>query len=227
MLPSVFTFASLRLAQCLLHALVAGVLALGAVSAQAQAPNSCGGLGNHYGPWDYRTQKEQLHIVEKFHFTPRVEALMGGESSAFFGDDLSYTLATSPNHHRALVALVRYTEKTKNPRPPNMTWSTDCYFDRAVRFANDDVIVRILYANYLGKTSRKEEAAMQLEIAGRLAGDFGFTHYNVGLAYFALGLFDKAQEHAQRAREFGFPRDDLEEMLKKGGHWKQQSAEKP
>lgn len=64
-----------------LMGLLLGVL-LGAWGATAQAqglPAQCGALRNHYGPYDYRVSRgETLDIVERAHFTPRVEALLRG-----------------------------------------------------------------------------------------------------------------------------------------------------
>jgi len=200
----------------------AALLACSAGAAVAQeAYNACGPLENHYGPFDYRTQKVQLRIVEKFHFTPKVEALIRGESGDFVGGDLSYTLATSPNHHRALVALVRFGERTKSSKPPDMTYSIDCYFDRAVRFAPDDSVVRALYGRYLGKNGKSEVAVGQLEEASRLAAENGFSHHNIGLVYFELSMFDKALSEAWLARQMHFEGDELEQMLKRAGKWRE------
>ena len=56
------------------HALAALALALGLGAAHAQ--EACGALGNHYGPFDYRTQRDKLKIVEDYHFNAGVEALV-------------------------------------------------------------------------------------------------------------------------------------------------------
>src|SRR5689334_5467108 len=77
-----------------------------------RAENSaCGKLENHYGPFDYRTtSKKNLELVESFHFTPKVEKGIGGNTSITAGGDLNYTLRVFPNHHRALAALIRLSE---------------------------------------------------------------------------------------------------------------------
>ena len=36
----------------------------------------CGSLANAYGPFDYRSDKTQLPVVDHFHFTPQVENLV-------------------------------------------------------------------------------------------------------------------------------------------------------
>ena len=98
-----------------LAALLLILVALPAEVAAQQEGTVCGELrGSHYGPYDYRTQRDKLLIVEQYHFTPSVENLIHGESGSL-GNELSYTLNTSPNHHRALVAMMRLAERTKTP----------------------------------------------------------------------------------------------------------------
>jgi tetratricopeptide (TPR) repeat protein len=78
----------------------------------------------------------------------------------------------------------------------------------------------MLYAQYLGKRGRPEEAARNLEAALQYAGDNPLTHYNIGLLYFDLRMYDKALVQAHTARKLGFPRADLEESLRKQGSWR-------
>lgn len=180
--------------------------------------NSCGPIANYYGPFDYRTQRDKLKIVEEYHFTPAVEALISGKSGAIDGD-ISYTLLTSPNHHRALIAMTRLAEKMKMPKLLNAAYSVDCYYDRAIRFKPDDTIVRILYSQYLHRHDRANEATQHLDIAVGYAKDNAFSHYNIGLAYFDLGQFDKALVQAHRAMALGFDRTELTDRLKGANKW--------
>ncbi len=201
------------------------LLLLGALSATPAAAQDaqpvCGSLENHYGPYDYRTERSaKLRIVERFHFTPVVEALIRG-STGSVGDDLNYTLMTSPNHHRALIAMTRLAERAKSPRPPNMAYSVTCFFDRAVRFQPDDTVVRELYAQYLGKIGRTKEAIQQLEVANELAKDNPLSHYNIGLIYFELKEYDHALTQAHIASRQGYARADLGQMLKSVGKWQE------
>ena len=55
---------------------------------------ACGSLDNGYGPFDYRsTDRAKIEVVEKFHFTPKVETLKGGSTASTPGGDLAYTLS--------------------------------------------------------------------------------------------------------------------------------------
>lgn len=200
---------------------VALVLCLGGGAARAQAGSpACGSLQNHYGPYDYRTDKQKLPIVDGAHFTAPVEAVIrGSTTSSGPGSDLNYTLAAFPNHHRALMSVMRYGEKLKWAPPKDMPWSVECYFDRALRFRPDDGVARMIYASFLSKTKRDAEAAKQLEIVAAAAQDNAFTYYNVGLIYFELKNYEKSLVNAHKAYGLGFGSPELRDQLKGAGKW--------
>lgn len=185
------------------------------------APSACGNpFVNGYGPYDYRTaNSDQKHLVESYHFTPNVEALVRGQTGVFVGGDIDYTLRVFPNHHRALIAMMKLGEKLKLPQAPGTPFTVECYFERAIAFRPDDGIARMIYAKYLSSSGRKEDAARQLEIAAAAATDSGFTHYNIGLIYLEMGETDKALAAAQKAQQLGFMRDELKGRLVAAGKW--------
>jgi len=203
-------------------------LALAASAAQGQSPapsdaeRRCGPVATpgHYGPFDYRTHRPNLAIVEKHHFTAGVEA---GVASVT-GDmmlDIGYTLKSSPNHHRALLTLVNLGAKTKSLQPGALEYSIECWFDRAIRFRADDTIVRMIYAQYLGQLGRVADAKQQLAVAANAADDNPLTYHNIGLILFELGDFDSALAQAHRARKLGFERSSLERLLKQRDKWRE------
>ena len=185
------------------------------------APSSCGELRSHgqFGPFDYRSAKNQLPIVEGYHFTPAVEALIRGSTNTLPGSDLDYTLRAFPNHHKALIAMVGYGEKMKSSKPSGLNYPIECYFERALRFQPDDTIVRMLYARFLAKLARSQEAKNQLERATTLAGDNAFSQYNIGLIYFDFKEYDKALAQAHKAIALGFMQPALREQLQAVGKW--------
>lgn len=204
------------------------VLALGACllpRARAQAaPSACGALQNGYGPLDYRTDRgPKLSIVEEYHFTPEVEALVRG-ATAPLGGDLDYTLRAYPNHHRALISMMRLGEKTKSAVPPSAKYSVECYFDRAIRFRRDDATVRMIYAMYLYSKARAPDAVRQLEVATELASDNPFTHYNIGLVFLDNRDYQRALVQAHRSSELGFTRTELKDRLVAAGKWVEPAA---
>lgn len=209
---------------------IAAVLVL-ATPALAQQPSAalsvCGSLENAHGPFDYRTvDRDALNLVERPHFPPVVEALIRG-NSGYLGGDLDYTLRAFPNHHRALLSVMRYGEKLKTPQPHDLRYPVECYFDRALRFRPDDSIVRMIYAKFLARNQRGDEADKQLSAASEGAKDNGLTHYNIGLIYLELEQFDKAVAQAHKARILGFVSPELQQRLEAAGKWIEPNAAQP
>lgn len=225
-LPATAGRAAKRLARGtagLLLAALAVALPL-AASAQAPQPSQCGELSNGFGPFDYRTNRgADLANVEGSHFSPVVEALIRG-IGGYIGADLDYVLRAFPNHHRALLAMSRLTEKEKTEKPRGARYVLECYYERAARFAPDDSMVPMLYADLLIKRSRPDEARNQLARALQLARDNPFTHYNLGLIFFELKDYDQSLAQAHRASALGMARPDLRDKLKAAGKWREPSA---
>lgn len=212
--------AASRLALC-------AALALFPLQSRAQVNTSaCGPLANGYGPYDYRSDRDKLGIVEGSHFPPVVESLIRGNRGSL-GGDLDYTLRAFPNHHRALISVKRYGEKLKTPQPRDLRYSVECYFDRALRFQPDDTTVRIIYAQFLSNGQRSPEALNQLAAAASSANDNPFTHYNIGLVYLEMNEYAKALTQAHKAHALGFTRPELRERLAAAGKWVDAEAAPP
>ena len=187
----------------------------------AQSLGGCGNLENAFGPFDYRTERDiHLKLVESAHFTPSVETLIRGKSSPI-GGDLDYTLRAFPNHHRALISMMRYGERLKVSRVPSAQFDVECYFVRAVSFQPDDVVARMLYAQFLLNSKRRDDALQQLAAAQPYARDNPFTHYNLGLSFLAAEQYDQALKHAHQAMALGFPRPELKAQLQAKGQWQE------
>ena len=170
-------------------------------------------------PMDYQgNHRKMLGLVEAYHFRPQVESLVK-PMFQYFGADLDYTLHAFPNHHRALVTLMRLGEREKSDKPKGANYTIDCYFRRAVRFRGDDLVVRMIYAQYLNKSGRRPEALTHLNFVSERANDNPLTHYNVGLLYLEVEQFDKALIAAHRAQALGFQREELKSALKQAGKW--------
>lgn len=183
-------------------------------------PQVCGpiSVAGQYGPWDYRVHKDKLPVVETNHFTMQVEALIKGITTHKLAPDLDYTLQKVPNHHRALVSVMRFGER-KGAGGDAMSLPIECYFERALRWRSDDVIVRMLYSQFLTKAKRRPEAIKQLEIATELAKDSAMTHQNVGLVYLEMQEYDRALASAHLALSYNPNADKLADALKKAGKW--------
>jgi tetratricopeptide (TPR) repeat protein len=199
---------------------LAAIVALALCASAAHAFEECGDLQNAYGPFDYRTSRDKLVIVENVHFTPDVEALRSGTTGSL-GGDLDYTLRASPNHARALIAITNLGRKLKSDQVPGAKYTLPCYFDRAIRFANDDPVVRLVYGTYLARAGKNREAVEQLELAVKLDQGNANIHYNLGLVYLDLKDYPKAREHAHRAYDLGFSLTGLRKRLEQAGQWTQ------
>jgi len=211
------TVLAVSVAVCLAH------LSLPALS--QGMPMACGDLANHYGPFDYRTSQQDLKIVESGHFPAYVEALARRKTGPL-GTDIGYVLHTSPNHHRALVSMMRLAEREKRDMPLGARYSVDCYFERALRFRPDDTVARLLYCNHLVRRTRYDEARTQLKLAKEQAADNGLTHYNIGLLYFDMKDYDAARQQAHIASKLGHPGTGLKTQLEAVGQWQEDSAVK-
>jgi Flp pilus assembly protein TadD len=153
----------------------------------------------------------KLPIVESFHFNSDIEELRAGITGTVI-DELDYTLRAFPNHYRALQSLSRYAlsgGKFKSATIP----SAECYFERAVAFAPDDEIVRIIYGNLLFKRHMLVQAREQYERATQLAPDSPQISYNAGLFFVEVGDLDKAAKLAAVAYGADYPLPGLKNKL--------------
>ena len=80
-------------------AFLCGIIWVPSVSAEVN-DYICGSLANAYGPFDYRSDKRQLPVVELFHFKPQLENLIKGTTVSIGAYIVTHLLAF-PNHHRA------------------------------------------------------------------------------------------------------------------------------
>lgn len=220
-------FAMTRLVRHTLLALSSLAL-IGHVSAQTLA--GCGGLANNFGPHDYRDWKDlppidpvtkemsPLQLVEGAHFIDTCEALYKCKRGSI-GTDIDYTLRAFPNHHRALVAMMRYGELTKKAQPPEARFTVDCYFRRAVVWRPEDAIARLLYANYLNENKRTADARLQLQEAAKHVGENAFTIYNLGMVALDLNEVDMAVDAARRSYGAGMKHPALRQRLQAMNRW--------
>lgn len=182
---------------------------------RAQDVPGCGNLRNAYGPFDYRdpvNKRDNLPIVETFHFTPDVESLRHGNTGTVLGD-LRYTLRAFPNHHRALAAIARYAIGGGRFPVDDSIPSAECYFLRAIAFTPDDAAVHVIYANFLFKTGEREKAREQYEDALRIEPESIEINYVAGLFFVDIGDLPRARKLAAVAYGGGYPLPGLKKRL--------------
>jgi tetratricopeptide (TPR) repeat protein len=159
----------------------------------------CRGDSENFGPFDYlqrHTLVAELGIVEKYHFGPQVEQLVGGmrtgEAQSVLSD-IHYTLKAWPNHHRALNSVIQYqliqAKGKKNLRFP----PAECYLERAIKFSPKDATTHMLYANLLQRTGHKKRALEFYEKALTLKPKGVQIKYNFALLLVDLKKFERAK----------------------------------
>lgn len=195
------------------------------VAPQLATDGACDEVGFTRG--DYLGDRSKLKVVEDFHFKPHTENLIRrrGDSARSIGADLSYTLLSFPNHHRALNSMMRLAERSGREQPEGADRPVECYLRRAVRFRSDDTVARMLYVTYLIKKARKDEAMVQLAAVEENAQDNAFSLYNAGLLYADLQEWALALSMAHRAMALEFPRTELRDRLVKAGQWQEPAPE--
>jgi Flp pilus assembly protein TadD len=171
----------------------------------------CGSLENAFGPFDYRdsANREQLAIVEQYHFSSDVESLRAHNAIS----DLDYTLRAFPNHSRALNSLSRYALLGGRRWPNPSVRSADCYFKRALAFRADDVSARMIYAHHLARTGKLPEAEREYEQALALDPGGAEVNYHAGLFYLKIGRLEEAKKRAAVAYEKGYPLPGLRNKI--------------
>ncbi|SFL54054.1 tetratricopeptide repeat protein [Rugamonas rubra] len=184
------------------------------------AKKFCGELTASLGPFDYRKAEfaNTLAMVDQAHFTEEVAQGVRGNTSTI-GADISYALHVFPNHILALEAIDAISWRQKTVQLPGAKYPTECYFDRAIRFAPDDGSVRAAYANFYHRRGRGDDAFAMLVQAVALAPDNSAIQYNMGLAYLRRKDYPNALLYARRAYELGAAAADLRNKLKAAGQW--------
>lgn len=195
------------------------------------AANQCGSLEDGYGPFDYNDPKNRqgLSVVERRHFTPKVENLISGESTSSVLADLDYTLRHYPNHHRALLAVTkyelreiqRYQQQNKIYVAPvgHFPQTADCYFNRAIRWRPNDPNVYLIQGIYLQLKGDLDTALKAYKKSESIQPNSADLQYNLGLLYFEKKQYALAKNHAKKAYQLGYPLLGLRHKLTVVGHW--------
>ncbi len=217
--------------RALLGAATLAALASWAEPASAQS-RECARLNTlpppGFGPYDYRTNKDSVAMVGKFHFdaTKQRQALEGDPT---IWGGMHYTLRRIPNWPQALYLFGVWEHKMEQSHPKvlrDLALTNDeympvkCYFENAMRFAPDDLNVLTAYARVLHVRGQLDEALEAFQKVAERGPESPEAHYNLGLAYYSMKKYAESAQAARRAYELGYPKNDLKKMLARAGHWK-------
>jgi Tfp pilus assembly protein PilF len=71
----------------------------------------------------------------------------------------------------------------------------------------------MLFANFLAKRGRPEEARLEYEEALRIAPTDAEVNYNAGLFFVSQGEVERARQHAKVAYDAGYPLPGLQRKI--------------
>ena len=185
-------------------------------------------IQNKYGPFDYRSAgAADRQLVDGAHFSLEYEAyLKGQKKSSRHANELppaagfSYTLWAFPNHPQALAAMEDLGIRHKTERLPRAYFRVHCFFQRAVRFAPDDALVRSIYGYYYARRGKVAEARIQLEKAESLDSISTNSSVYAAFAYIEIKDYEKALAAAKQAYSLGYSLPGLRRKLERAGVWK-------
>lgn len=181
---------------------------------------TCNGSGDDARPkFNYYTEKGQLPVVERFHFTPEVEHLIAGKNSDTPIKDINYTLVKYPNHPRALYSAIRFSLSDARPELKKQ-YPPECYLQRAVAFAPQDHVAHMLYGLYLHRRGVLQKSLASYQAAEALAPNDPNLLYNMGLLYYDLKNYPTSYQYAIRAYGMGVNLPALKRKLQDVGYWK-------
>lgn len=212
--------ASRRRALCIAQVwLVAFLPALTMSEVQAQAV--CEPF--HWMPerLNFNAAQDQPRVssIESFHFDSDTESLIRGMTGPV-GSDIDFLVRYVPNHHRGLAAMVRLGLKDKTPQPNGLKISVECYLLRALEFQPSDVEVQKIYATYLARLGRNDEALVRFEQVEKLVPDDAVIAYNMGLLLAEKRDFERARMYAKKAYAGGIDFPGLRDRLARQGQWR-------
>ena len=196
------------------------------------AAENCPPIPLNQFTWDYtHTDSDTIwHLRDnaQAHMRSYVLNMTGNHNNdpRLLINELVWTLARFPNHHKALLVLIKYTAKKGFPFYPEVeahVASAECYIRQAMRLMpHDTTLWQLLAYNYQLRKQYNDAIAAYKDALAKEPKNIEIA-YNMGLIYIELKRYDKAMEYAQIAYKHGFPLPGLRNSLKRVGAWKPDS----
>jgi tetratricopeptide (TPR) repeat protein len=128
-------------------------------------------------------------------------------------DELGFILKWIPNHPQALLLLSNLTTSLDHAADAKP------YFEKAIEFGPQYESSYTVYGIHLFKSGRFKDSIEKFNSALVINSESSEIHYNLGLAYFAIEDYEKAEIHAQHAYRLEYPLPGLKNKLKSIGRW--------
>jgi tetratricopeptide (TPR) repeat protein len=180
------------------------------------------GNRDYYHPGTTTDEKADWENAHKFHLGPALAAMKRGDWKVA-RDNLQFILYVFPNSPQALNSISELcVDKWKSAH-----CDADAWFEKAIAVNPDVATTWTLLGIHLQRKKRPSEAIQHFQHALKLNPNDLNAHYNMGLAYFDLKEYDKANEQAQISYALGAPLPGLRNLLKRSGAWKPVSLTTP
>lgn len=170
---------------------------------------------DYYNPGTSQADVEWFKNVHSYHLQPGIMEMRPGRYDAAL-QHFEFILNAYPNQPEVLnllseLCVVRW----KSP-----TCDADPWFQKAI--AQNPSIARtyLVYGIHQLRKGQPAEAIVTLNRALEMEPDSVNAHYNLGLAYFEVKDYVKANAHAQASYRLGAKVPGLRDKLVKAGHWK-------
>jgi Tfp pilus assembly protein PilF len=196
----------------LLACATAAILNCGNLS-QAQGQNKAN--RDFYNPGTGTDEHADWTNAHRFHLQPAFDAMkLGNWTSA--RDNFEFILRVFPNSPQALNGISELCDVKWKSRQCD----ADPWFESAVAVNPSVATTWVIYGIHLQRRKRLSEAIEKFQHALTLQPNNINGRYNLGLAYFDLKDYVKANEQAQMSYALGAPLPGLRDMLKRVGAWK-------
>lgn len=180
-------------------------------------PPAFGQVGNrdYYNPGTSTDEKAIFVNVHEYHLKPAYDAMSRGNSKSAH-ENFEFILQGFPNSPQALNGMSELcVNKWKSPK-----CDADSWFERAVERNPQVAATWTIYGVHLQRKGMLRDAIGKFDHALELKPNDMNAHYNIGLVYFDLKDYDKANLHAQMSYYLGAPLPGLRNKLMRVDRWK-------
>jgi TPR repeat len=200
---------------------------------------ACTGGAQGFGPYDFfevdepsdpKYQEGRWWEVSVLHAQPGMAAMQSEPFNQIAynraASEFDYILRAFPTHPdilyaRILLELKRMSNRDLRPYPT----PPECYLQRGAAFLPNQPHVDQLFALYLDRLGRVDEALQHYQHALALNPKSAELNYNVALTYIKKKDYERALYHAREAYAIGFPLPGLRNKLRALGVWTDDAAD--